>query len=509
MEVPPALDSSETVTIRGPDHMLSVALQAVLEKANSVIIADVDLAALLPVGADAHSYLKYLYTRERNSIKTLETENQLSIMRQAPPSVILEVQGQSKVNTDTGIKALSSMVSVHGQTLFWSRIDVPQDLHRYIIGKGGQNITKLKTRPDFHGRLVDVIVPHEDKESEPILLVIQRMPFSSKEELLASDEEARQVVVHMTETLIREATLAADFTTIVVPVDVKFHGRLIGAGGSALKELLGALSETVTMRFPSGSNEKLVDAAGKEIPKDSVLLKGPTKDVSEIASRVKALVSDWKRLDTLTSFSETVSFESGMAARLFSAKEGTEGVLPSSSLGWVVRQVREKITATPKIASAVEKDTEGIYTGNFHLRLEVSLQGTQESVKVFGPKLLVPLAAEAIRNRAQKILDTVTETFSIFESKTIAALLAEDPSISDRVLRRIIGKEGRSIKKFTEKFGVHLQFAKAVDATTDEEEGDAVADVGAGQVTLKGFKADVEDAKKELLEMVETEVLCS
>lgn len=518
--MPALLDPSEIVTIRGEDQKLSLALQAVLEKANSVTVAQVDVATWIPKSIDSQLYLQYLYTRARSTLKKIESDYNVVIHRQSGEGAFLELQGNVKQETEAAREALTSLLATHGQTLYMAHASIPQELHRYVIGKGGQNIVKLKSRAEFQGRLVDLILPNEDEDSDKILMIIQRMPYAGAKELKSSDEEAVLVIHEMATALIQDASQASDFTSLTLAVDSKYHGRLIGAGGAALKELLGPLVETSSVRFPH-ADSKSSEGKTSAVAKDSVLIKGPSKNVTEIVSKIQSLVSDWKKLDSLINFSETVKVEEGMLHKLFSLNEGLEGVLPMSSIGWVVRGVRDSIAANSKLMATMEKDKDNLYAGNYHLRLELPSSSQKDTVVVFGPKLAVPLATEVIKARAQKILDTATEVFSIFEAPEIAELVLADPTIMDRTLRRVIGKEGKNIKKLTDKYGVQLKFMRgnrdtnglpsAEDANGDSTEDvsptdDASPEKTPGLVKIKGIKSDVEDAKLELLSLVEHEV---
>ncbi|KAJ3180003.1 hypothetical protein HDU87_002226 [Geranomyces variabilis] len=502
VELPPASDASDSVTIRGPDNMLSNALQLVIEKSNSVVIDDVDIAATISSSIDPELFVRFMYTKERAHLKSIESTNHVTISQTKTPAgtPLLEVQGKTKAETDAARAALYTSVKEWGNELCFGIVEIPSGLHKFVIGKGGQNIAKVKAKPEWEGRLVDVVVSHEADESDEVIIVVKRVSAGT-EGHKASDEESRKLIERVREELEGQATTLADLVTITANVDAKYHGRLIGTGAAALKELLAPYGNSVIVRFPK-SNDSSAEQTGKAADPNAIVIRGPKKTATEVQEKLLKQVADWRHVELMSSFSEVIRVPKGFGKRL---------VGNGKDLKWVVTAVREKISSGEVHKSKINEKE--LAPPTLNLRAEVDPGTSEDVVTIYGPKTIVELAKSVMESRAQTLADTVTVELDLFaEVSAPMQKLAEQigGDIRQSVLRRVIGKEGRGIKKLSEKHNVHVRFVdrKQKNSRRDDEteEQDAEAAPAAGKVTIEGAEDDVRAARTELIADVDTKI---
>ena len=491
--IPPHDDVSETITIRGPEHMLSIALQAVLEKANSILIANVDCRNWMSLGdAEINLYLRYLFSREKASISEIQDQHSVNVNRMSSSPGILEIQGKSKLGLEQGIKALNALILSHSKSLYFAFIIVSSDLFPYIIGKNGQNIQKIKNHPEIHGRLIDIILPSEKDVSKAVGIVISKLD--------GSNDNLENFISVVADILIAYAKLSADTRSETLNVESRFHKRLIGAGGSMLKEILGSWENTVRIIFGSSktdiSNQNSLD-------QNMVIIRGKNEGVDHVSKKIKEIVEAWKKVDNLTSFSEKLSMTQDMMHALFIGYDGSMSELPPESIGWLVRDIRAKMNETPNLKEVFLQNDNGIYSHrNFHLRLTVDAS----HLNVYGPKPLLGLAADIIQLKAQNIADTFVSEFCLFDSELAKDLLSSDPNICNRLLGRLIGKQGRNIKAMGHKYNVEIVLGSQ-DLSTESGGNTDNLSIETGHIRLKGIKSDVVFAKDQILDLVNSEVI--
>ncbi|KAI9334558.1 hypothetical protein BDR26DRAFT_920825 [Obelidium mucronatum] len=554
VELPAASDPSDVVTVRGPDNMLSVALQSVLQKSNQVSLEEIHVARAIPASTNPLLFLRYLFTKEIAEIKKIETANNVSVHRmlENPSDPVIEIQGKTKLEAESARIQLNQLVQEWGQTLFFGEVEIPHGLHKFVVGKGGANIVKMKAQPVWEGRLADVLVPSESEGSDEILLVVRRLPrglggapnakAAAKKPAGATKAEAEDdaevsAFAEKVRAEILSVSLAnADFTSEVVAVPGKFHGRLIGAGGKDLKELLSAYGDEVSIRFPAatGKEDKKKDDK-KVVDADTVVIKGPKKLVADCKTKISKILVELKRIETLGSFTDTLKVKKGTGKKL---REGAGAPVSSGSnivndqgrsdtIGWLIRLIKENLIAHPP------KSSDAVTAENNHmlslLKVEVteSTKDADDVITFTGPKDIVAIAKKIISDRAVRLANQVTLEFKVFQicSKAAKDVLQENliPDLKSRVMRKLIGREGKSVKALMDKYAVSIQFPEGgkkrknrnaeeeveeVEAA-DEEEEESSNSVVDGIVIVKGNPKDVESAKAEILKISEAEIVNS
>jgi hypothetical protein len=487
--IPPSASELENITIRGPDHMLTVALQMVLEKANSVILADVDIKQFVPSTFNIGLYTKYLFNRLRNELKEIEARHGVSVSRSPQNNLILEVQGNNTPDTNAGIESLSKLVKEHGSGLYFAELNVPKQLHRFLIGKGGQNIVKLKAKPEFQNRLLDLC----NDDSDDMFVVIRRLEFHDDAGRLHSEMEIKDFYAQVSQALLDNVKGFENLRVVTVPIENKYHGRIIGSGGLMIKDIMGPrLHEAVLLKFPTATSP-VYDNEGKAIPLNSILIRGPKEDVAEATEKLNSIVSDWKKVENLVNTS-TLTLQSGVLPKLFSNSQ--PGFIPVSAFAWVISEVRKALTKLPKVQAALDK--EDVSSSHMHIRIEVLKSSDEEKViNVTAPKSILSLVLTTIKEKAEYIANRVTDSFCVFDIPAVLEVLPDCDGAKERIMGRSIGKDGKRLKALIEKHNVIIKGNEDVDAGESK---------GSGVMKIIGAEADVRNCKAELLDIVKAEV---
>ncbi|KAI9034108.1 hypothetical protein DFJ74DRAFT_5815 [Hyaloraphidium curvatum] len=480
VEVPPADRTGpdgEEVVVRGPSAKLIEAITLVLEKSNAYQADSLDVAALLPRKSDAAVFARFIGARERAALRKIESDHEGAEVRLH--GTVLDVVARSKPALAAALADLRAFLAPLAAGLEFDTVEVPSALHGHVVGKGGQGVARLRARIDealgTEGALADLVLPHRDEEAgegegaDEIVVVAKQIPGrpDAMEKIKAE--------------LLREIEKMADLTTVQVPVDQKYHGRIIGSGGLALRKFLAPYEGSVSVKFPQAG-----DAASSA---GAVSVRGPADKAADCAKRLRELVDEWKHQEIMCSYQEEVRVPRDSARRILGAqKERDEGAPPPGS--WIVRAVKDRVAAD-RVAADREKHPHatGVTDRDVSMtRFEVTSSDAKEDViTVTGHKRAVELAREIIADRAQKLADTVVVAVSI-------------PA---RFHPKLIGKGGKVVGKLMELYNVFVKFpskhgANGLGADGEEEAEDRADE---DRVTIRGFKGDVEKAKKELLEL--------
>jgi hypothetical protein len=360
-------------------------------------------------------------------------------------ATVLEIQAKSQVTCQGFKLELSTLVQELASTYFFGIVDIPCGLHKFIIGKGGANLAKIKVMGEWDGSLIDVVIPNESEKSDDVLIVVK----TGCEDLVAK----------VGDEMIKNASTSADYIVQNVAIDARFIGKLIGTGGERLKEIIG--------REFAGHVDVKTPRRGKDLSPDTVSVRGPSKGVKEVAGKIEGLVKEWKHAEVMNSFEERVKVPKGLGKKLVGA--------------WLFKALKEAVGDGSGKAEVDESDD------------------VFDVVVVTGCKEVVEAARGVILERAKKVEEIAEARFDIFAEVGDAAKLeiaeAEEPeSLKGKVVRRVIGKDWKGIRKLTTRHEVEVHFQKPEDGGEE------------GMVSIKGAKAGVDACRKELTDLVEHEV---
>jgi len=238
VEMPSNDSESETITLRGPQDKLGLALTKVYEKANSVTSLVVDCPSWLH---------KYIIGKKGAGIQKISAElskvhiafcDDDKIKIDGPPDeaekAFNEVEGQAK-----------NLI----KTTSYVEFKVDAKYHKHIIGKGGSTINKIKSESD-----VTINIP--DTDSGVTIIRIE----GNK----AGVEKAKEELQGMVEKMENEKEKD-------VIIENRFHRQIIGPKGENIQKIRDEFA-AVQISFPDLGNKS-----------DIVKLRGPKADVDKCA----------------------------------------------------------------------------------------------------------------------------------------------------------------------------------------------------------------------------------
>lgn len=274
------------------------------------------------------------------------------------------IRGPSNVVDDLNAKILAFIEQAEKDELERNHVttfDYPQKYASHLVGKGGENIQRLRQKYD-----VDVQIDN------------------GKVELKGPSAKALQCK----KDILDMAKKLEDEATHTLKVQPQFHRDLIGAGGKQVERLQDRYG--VRINFPRRAQHNNDDDAGSNAPsqrnnrgqnQDEVIIRGPKKGADEARDEVLSLLQYIKD----TSFSETVSVAQSQIPQLI------------GSGGREMENLRLETGAQIDVPGAREgADPSG--------RAEIKIKGTKKQVEQ---------AKKILQERAKVFDDTIVETLEV------------------------------------------------------------------------------------------------
>merc|ERR1719361_1049380 len=249
VEMPTSDSTSETITLRGPQDKLGLALTKVYEKANSVVSYDVHCPTWLH---------KYLIGKKGSKLQTLigDLSKQVHIEFLDAGDVI-KIEGPPS-DAEKAKEILETQANGLITKMDFVEIDVDAKYHKHIIGKGGATVNKLKQEAD-----VMINIPDDRASSNCIRIE------GNKEGVSQAKEELESLVSKMQNE--REKDLI---------IEARFHRQLIGPKGENIQKIREEF-EAVQISFP--------DLGSKS---DIVKLRGPRDDVEKCGRQLTKMYKE-------------------------------------------------------------------------------------------------------------------------------------------------------------------------------------------------------------------------
>merc|ERR1711972_567795 len=247
VEMPSSDSPSETITLRGPQDKLGLALTKVYEKANSVVNVSVSCPSWLH---------KYIIGKKGTGIQKISQDlskvhivfnDDDSIKVDGPPDEVEKARIELETQAGTLIK-----------TMAFADIKVDAKYHKHIIGKGGSTINKIKSETD-----VTINIP--DTDSGVTIIRIE----GNKAGVEKASKELNSMVDKMENE--KEKDLI---------IENRFHRQLIGPKGENIEKIRDDFS-SVQISFPDLG-----------VKSDIVKLRGPKDDVDLCSKTMNKMYKD-------------------------------------------------------------------------------------------------------------------------------------------------------------------------------------------------------------------------
>ncbi|KAG9494350.1 hypothetical protein GDO78_001941 [Eleutherodactylus coqui] len=383
---------------------------------------------------------KYVIGPKGNSLQEILERTGVSV--EIPPSdsssetVILRGEPEKLGQALTEVYAKANSFTV-------ATVSAPSWLHRFIIGKKGQNLAKITQQiPKVHieftegedkisleGPTEDVTVAQQQMEALVSDLeqykVSVRIPQDSEKSSQIRIEGDPQGVQQAKKELLELAQRMENERTKDLIIEQRFHRTIIGQKGERIREIREKFPDVI-INFPDPTTKS-----------DIVQLRGPKNEVEKCTKYLQKMVS------------EMVENSYSISVPIF--KQFHKNIIGKG--GANIKKIREECNT--KIDLPAENSN-------------------SEMIVITGKKS----NCEAARDRILAI------------QKELANITEMEVSIPSKLHNSLIGAKGRFIRSIMEECGgVHIHFPS---------EGS-----GSDTVTIRGPAQDVERAKKQLLQLAE------
>lgn len=474
VEMPPSDSSSDTITLRGPQQKLGMALSTVYEKANSVQSVTIDAPAWIH---------KYIIGRKGVNIKELSAEY---------PSVHVEfIENNIKIEgpPDQVEKArlnLEEIVRDYVQRLTFIDMTVDPIHYKHIIGKAGANINRLKEE-------LDVQINIEEKDSLNRIRIEGPLDGVRK-----AAEELREKIEKLENEKEKD-----------VIIDHRLFRTLIGAKGDNIREIREKF-RLVQINFPNSMEKS-----------DIVKLRGPKEDVDKCHKQLQKMVKDIQEssfvleVPIFKQFHRYVIGKGGVNIKKIRDETQTKIELPAegdqneviviSGKRENVQDARERILKIQsELADVVSEEMQispKYYTyiigaggklissimeecGGVSIKIP-SIESKSDMVLIRGPK-------EDVEKAKQQLLELTNE-------RELSSFSAEVRA-KQQHHKYLIGKNGVSIKKIRDATGARIIFPNSND--NDKE----VITIIGKEENVMAAKAQLESIIKDVDNITEGEV---
>merc|ERR1712088_262523 len=149
-----------------------VTIECVIEQQHHRTIMGARGANIQKVCSDFNVQIKIPDRKSSNKAQQNGTANDQENSNDAENSDIIRVSGR-KENCEDAVAALKALVPINIE------VDVPFEFHRFIIGRGGENVRQLMNKHD-----VNIKVPSSDQQSSVIVVTGPKAYVESAEKEL-------------------------------------------------------------------------------------------------------------------------------------------------------------------------------------------------------------------------------------------------------------------------------------------------------------------------------------
>merc|ERR1719211_689130 len=250
VEMPSSDSTSETITLRGPQDKLGLALTKVFTKANSVVSYDVNCPNWLH---------KYIIGKKGSKLQNLMGDLQSKVhIEFLDAGDVIKIEGPP-TDADKSREILEEQAKELMTKMDFTEINVDAKYHKHIIGKGGSTVNKLKQETE-----VMINIPDSDKAPSNVIRI-----EGNKDGVKKAKEELEALVAKMQNE--REKDLI---------IEARFHRQLIGPKGENIQKIRDDFA-AVQISFP--------DLGSKS---DIVKLRGPRDDVEKCSRTLTKMYKD-------------------------------------------------------------------------------------------------------------------------------------------------------------------------------------------------------------------------
>ncbi|KAJ7091167.1 hypothetical protein C8R44DRAFT_891570 [Mycena epipterygia] len=441
-------EPSDEVTVWGQSNDLPSGLAAVMEKANSQYIHEFPLPGPITLSKQLLTYMtriQYPKTLSAAHPGVAVYAPELGVVAKA--SILnIDIIG-NKADVDGVVRQVSELIGkLIGAT---QEVSVDWLVHRFITGK---NAKKLKQFHESHN--VQVFFPPESAEQSTVLLVYDPLSANAS----PSPDEKKKHLEEVAKEILKFAKDAADVKSETVAVEKRWHGAVVGFGGTTLNAIIGE-DKTLSIKVGAEAN----DPSGEDV----IVLRGASGDVDRAVKEVLKIVENAKNDEIVNSYSTEFDIDREFVGRIVGAQ------------GAGVNKLRDQLGVRVDVSDEVdekEKDA-GKKKKAAHQKSKVKITGRKENVEDAKKRILAQI---------ERLADETSEVLKI-------------PS---QYHSSLIGQSGKYAIRLEDKYSVKITFPRQ---SAENGEGKTREALKSDEVLVKGGKKGVAGAKSELLEAVEFE----
>merc|ERR1712088_1058124 len=392
---------------------------------------------------------------EIEKIRKEFTAVQISFPDLGSKSDILKLRGP-KDDVDKCARHFNKITKELLESGYQTKVPIFKQFHKFVIGKGGANIRRIRDETDTR-----IDLPDSTTDSDMITIT------GKKENVVKAVEAIQQIQSEMANIVAKE---------IMIPA--KIHNTVIGAGGKLIQSIMSECGG-VAIKFPENGSGS-----------DKVTVRGPVDDVEKAIKLLREL-SDEKQLSGISvevkakpQHHKFLIGRAGCHIQKIRDDTGARIIFPGSG-----DADRESITiiGTKEAVAKAKADLEA--------RI-LELDNIVEDSMTVDPKhhrYFVARRGEVLR----KIGDDFGGVVVSFPRNGVA---------SDKVTLK--GAKSSKVQKITQEHNVQIKFPdKAVEngGSVPQQEGDQQRSSNPNIIRITGKKGNCEAASQALLELVPIE----
>lgn len=426
-------------------------------------------------------------------IREMFNQVQITFPNPSEKSDVVKVRGP-KEDVDQCHKHLMKVVKELLESSFVLEVPIFKQFHKFIIGKGGANIKKIRDETQ-----TKIDLPAEGDLNEVIVIT------GKKENVMEARERIQKIQNEL-----------ANIVSEEIQIPPKYYNSLIGAGGKLISSIMEDCGG-VSIKFPSAESksDKVVIRGPKddvERAKQQLLELSQEKEMSSFMAEVKANpkhhkfligkkgasikkirdstgarivfpTNDDKDKETITIIGKKENVETAKAqleAIIKDIDNNTESEMNVDS-----KHHKHFVARRGEVINRISEDCGGV-TISFPRATE--LDSTKVTLK--GSKDCI----EAAKQRIREIVDDLESMVTI------------ECVIAQRHHRSVMGSRGTKIQGITHDYDVQIKFPERASndyeaaETNGDLNGDAIKPCDVIRIT--GKKENCENAKAALLDLV-------
>jgi len=473
VEMPSNESDSETITLRGPQDKLGLALTKVYEKANSVASMSVDCPSWLH---------KYIIGRKGAGIQKISAELSKVHIGFAEDDKI-KIDGPPE-EAEKAFKEIESQAKNLMKSTTFVEIKVDAKYHKHIIGKGGSTINKIKSESD-----VTINIPDTDS-GVTIIRIEGNKP---------GVEKARAELQGMVEKMENEKEKD-------IIIENRFHRQIIGPKGENIQKIRDEFA-AVQISFPDLG-----------VKSDIVKLRGPKDDVDKCARQLNKISRDLLesnyqiKLPIFKQFHKNIIGKGGVNIKKIRDETNTKIDLPDSNAESdtiTITGKKEDVNKAADKIREIQSQMANIVSKDISIPAKIhntvigaggkliqSIMNECGGVAIKFPEANSGSDKVTIRGPSDDVEKALKKLQELSDEKQLSGH-SDEIKAKPEHHKFLIGRQGINIQKIRNETGARIIFPGADD--TDRE---SIMIIGTKEAVAKA-KADLEVRIKELDNIVE------